>query len=63
MPVQLWDTTMNPEKRTLKQLVVEDAAEANVVFSSLMGTRVSHTTRIKKQNFKKLKTYANDYKK
>lgn len=48
MPVQLWDTTMNPEKRMLKQLVVEDAAEANVVFSSLMGTRVSHTTRIKK---------------
>ncbi|XP_078149032.1 DNA gyrase subunit B, chloroplastic/mitochondrial-like [Carex rostrata] len=40
MPVQLWDTTMNPEKRMLKQLVVEDAAEANVVFSSLMGTRV-----------------------
>jgi DNA gyrase subunit B len=41
MPVQLWETTMNPEKRMLKQLVVEDAAETNVVFSSLMGTRVS----------------------
>nr|CAD1829116.1 unnamed protein product [Ananas comosus var. bracteatus] len=34
------ETTMDPEKRLLKQLVVEDAAEANVVFSSLMGARV-----------------------
>ncbi|KAH0775370.1 hypothetical protein KY290_012507 [Solanum tuberosum] len=40
MPAQLWDTTMNPETRLLKQLVVEDAAEANVVFSSLMGSKV-----------------------
>ncbi|KAL3534637.1 hypothetical protein ACH5RR_003098 [Cinchona calisaya] len=40
MPVQLWETTLNPETRLLKQLKVEDAAEANVVFSSLMGTRV-----------------------
>ncbi|KAM7256769.1 hypothetical protein ACFE04_012510 [Oxalis oulophora] len=40
MPTQLWETTMDPEKRLLKQLVVEDAAEANVVFSSLMGIRV-----------------------
>ncbi|CAK7340241.1 unnamed protein product [Dovyalis caffra] len=39
MPAQLWETTMDPEQRLLKQLVVEDAAEANVVFSSLMGTR------------------------
>ncbi|KAJ7972106.1 DNA gyrase subunit B [Quillaja saponaria] len=40
MPIQLWDTTLDPERRLLKQLVVEDAAEANVVFSSLMGARV-----------------------
>ncbi|CAL9099307.1 unnamed protein product [Musa textilis] len=40
MPLQLWETTLDPERRLLKQLVVEDAAEANVVFSSLMGTRV-----------------------
>lgn len=40
MPTQLWETTMNPESRLLKQLVVEDAVEANVVFSSLMGARV-----------------------
>lgn len=42
MPAQLWETTMDPERRLLKQLRVEDAAEANVVFSSLMGTRVSN---------------------
>lgn len=40
MPLQLWETTLNPETRLLKQLVVDDAAEANVVFSSLMGSRV-----------------------
>ncbi|KAK8593654.1 hypothetical protein V6N12_045730 [Hibiscus sabdariffa] len=40
MPAQLWETTMDPERRLLKQLVVEDAAEANRVFSSLMGARV-----------------------
>ncbi|VVA94755.1 unnamed protein product [Arabis nemorensis] len=41
MPLQLWETTMNPDTRILKQLVVEDAAETNMVFSSLMGARVS----------------------
>ncbi|XP_057947808.1 DNA gyrase subunit B, chloroplastic/mitochondrial-like [Malania oleifera] len=40
MPLQLWETTLDPERRMLKQLVVEDVAEANVVFSSLMGARV-----------------------
>ncbi|GAB4851754.1 hypothetical protein Ancab_031156 [Ancistrocladus abbreviatus] len=40
MPSQLWETTLDPEQRLLKQLKVEDAAEANVVFSALMGTRV-----------------------
>ncbi|KAK6149054.1 hypothetical protein DH2020_016579 [Rehmannia glutinosa] len=39
MPLQLWETTLNPETRLLKQLRVEDVAEANVVFSSLMGAR------------------------
>ncbi|KAI0520098.1 hypothetical protein KFK09_007563 [Dendrobium nobile] len=40
MPAQLWETTMNPDERVLKKLVVDDAAEASVVFASLMGTRV-----------------------
>ncbi|KAL3632568.1 hypothetical protein CASFOL_025552 [Castilleja foliolosa] len=40
MPLQLWETTLNPETRILKQLKVDDFAEASVVFSSLMGARV-----------------------
>jgi DNA gyrase subunit B len=40
MPTQLWDTTMNPETRTLKQVEIEDAAEADRVFTVLMGDRV-----------------------
>lgn len=41
MPLQLWETTLDPETRLLKQLSVEDVAETNIVFSSLMGARVS----------------------
>ncbi|MCH2048288.1 MAG: DNA topoisomerase (ATP-hydrolyzing) subunit B [Trichodesmium sp. ALOHA_ZT_67] len=41
MPVQLWDTTMNPETRTLKRVEIEDAAEADRIFTVLMGDRVA----------------------
>ncbi|WP_448572857.1 DNA topoisomerase (ATP-hydrolyzing) subunit B [Trichothermofontia sp.] len=41
MPEQLWDTTMNPETRTLKQVEIEDAAEADRIFTVLMGDRVA----------------------
>ena len=37
---QLWDTTMNPEFRTLKQVTIDSAAEADRVFSMLMGDDV-----------------------
>ena len=37
---QLWDTTMNPMSRTLKRVNVEDAVEADRVFSVLMGDDV-----------------------
>ncbi|MBX9951684.1 MAG: DNA topoisomerase (ATP-hydrolyzing) subunit B [Candidatus Obscuribacterales bacterium] len=40
MPEQLWDTTMNPETRTLKQVTVEDATEAEHIFDLLMGESV-----------------------
>lgn len=38
---QLWDTTMNPESRTLKRVTIESAAEADRVFSMLMGDEVA----------------------
>ncbi|WP_420798709.1 DNA topoisomerase (ATP-hydrolyzing) subunit B [Aetokthonos hydrillicola] len=41
MPEQLWRTTMNPETRTLKQVEIEDAAEADRIFTILMGDRVA----------------------
>ncbi len=39
-PQQLWETTMNPENRTLKQITIEDAVEADEIFSMLMGDQV-----------------------
>lgn len=40
MPQQLWDTTMNPETRSLKQVQIEDAEMAEQVFEMLMGSEV-----------------------
>jgi DNA gyrase subunit B len=37
---QLWDTTMNPDNRTLRQVTIESAAEADRIFSMLMGDDV-----------------------
>jgi DNA gyrase subunit B len=37
---QLWDTTMSPENRTLRQVTIENAAECDQIFSMLMGDDV-----------------------
>ena len=37
---ELWETTMDPARRVLKQVTVDDAADANIVFDMLMGTDV-----------------------
>ncbi len=52
---QLWETTMNPETRTLRQVTIESAAEADRVFSMLMGDDVSLRREFIERNAK----YAN----
>ena len=40
MPEELWNTTMNPEKRKILKVTMENAATANEIFSDLMGEKV-----------------------
>lgn len=51
-PEQLWETTMNPEKRTLLQVTIENAAEADRIFSILMGSDVGPRKEFIEKNAK-----------
>lgn len=52
---QLWDTTMNPENRTLKQITIDNAAEADQIFAMLMGEDIGPRREFIEENA----TYAN----